>query len=78
MVVGADTRRDPSDLDFLDANQGITVIFRDSRVRWTSPELLDWNYRPTKESDVYALGMVIYEVRISAYADRGDGLKKRN
>jgi len=37
--------------------------------RWTSPELLDpkkFNTsgpRPTKESDRYALGMVIYEVR---------------
>jgi len=36
--------------------------------RWTSPELLDpglfgfKNSRPTKESDCYALGMVIYEV----------------
>ena len=37
--------------------------------RWTSPELLDPSRlddrdpRPTKESDCYALGMVIYEVR---------------
>ena len=35
--------------------------------RWTSPELLDpkgfgSDGRPTRESDRYALGMVIYEV----------------
>ena len=38
-------------------------------VRWMSPELLDPemfgldNNRPTKQSDCYALGMVVYEVR---------------
>lgn len=35
--------------------------------RWMSPEMLDpkgfdSNGRPTRESDCYALGMVIYEV----------------
>ena len=36
--------------------------------RWMSPELLDpdrfgiTDYRPTKQSDCYAFGMVIYEV----------------
>ena len=34
---------------------------------WMSPELLDhedaYEHRPTKESDIYALGMLIYEVR---------------
>ena len=35
--------------------------------RWMSPELLDPNYfnsdgLPSRESDCYALGMVIYEV----------------
>ena len=43
--------------------------------RWMSPELLDperfatrefGNSRPTKQSDCYALGMVIYEVRVHA------------
>ena len=39
--------------------------------RWTSPELFDPKRfklpraRPTKESDCYALGMVIYEVTCS-------------
>ena len=35
---------------------------------WMSPELLEFDeayeHRPTKESDVYALGMLIYEVRL--------------
>jgi serine/threonine protein kinase len=40
--------------------------------RWMSPELLDpdrfgiTDYRPTKQSDCYALGMVVYEVRADA------------
>jgi len=43
--------------------------------RWMSPELLDperfgmpesENNRPTKQSDCYALGMVIYEVSVHA------------
>jgi len=43
--------------------------------RWMSPELLDperfgmpesENNRPTRQSDCYALGMVIYEVSIHA------------
>ena len=38
-------------------------------IRWMSPELLDpdrfkvSDSRPTKQSDCYALGMVVYEVR---------------
>ena len=38
--------------------------------RWMSPELLDPDRyglpdsRPTKQSDCYALGMVVYEVRV--------------
>ena len=50
-----------------------TVLFSESDVslggtlRWMSPELLDPTYfnskgHPTRESDCYALGMVIYEV----------------
>jgi len=41
-------------------------------VRWMSPELLDPDRfgfaddRPTKQSDCYALGMVVYEVRAEA------------
>jgi len=29
---------------------------------WMAPELLDWTSPPSSESDIYALGMVIYEV----------------
>ena len=42
--------------------------------RWMNPELLDpdrfgiTDHRPTKQSDCYALGMVVYEVRASAIA----------
>ena len=35
--------------------------------RWMAPELFDGVSRPSKESDVYALGMVIYEVRRIAF-----------
>ena len=31
--------------------------------QWMAPELFDGKSRPSKESDIYALGMVIYEVR---------------
>lgn len=37
---------------------------------WMSPELLDFeahDHRPTKESDIYALGMLIYEVRTRGF-----------
>jgi len=30
--------------------------------RWMAPELFDGRSSPSKESDIYALGMVIYEV----------------
>jgi len=42
--------------------------------RWMSPELLDPDQyglpdsRPTKQSDCYALGMVVYEVRADIVA----------
>ena len=45
--------------------------------RWMSPELLDpvqfggKNYRPTKESDCYALGMVVLEVLTGKVPFRG-------
>ena len=46
----------------------ITRIYSVGTFRWMSPELLDpprfrSSGRPTRESDCYALGMVIYEVR---------------
>ena len=48
--------------------------------RWMSPELLDpdqfgiTDYRPTKQSDCYALGTVVYEVRADAIVPVHDGL----
>ena len=46
--------------------------------RWMSPELLDpdqfgiTDCRPTKQSDCYALGMVVYEVRCDRSRFRND------
>ena len=34
-------------------------------LQWMAPELFDGESRPSRESDIYALGMVIYEVRRS-------------
>ena len=31
--------------------------------RWTAPEILRDGMLPSKESDIFSLGMVIYEVR---------------
>ena len=40
-----------------------TTVSSAETARWMSPELLfDQNHPPTRESDCYALGMVIYEV----------------
>lgn len=44
-----------------------TAVSSGGTICWMSPELLDpprfgSNGRPTRESDCYALGMVIYEV----------------
>jgi len=33
--------------------------------QWMAPELFDGESSPSRESDIYALGMVIYEVRIA-------------
>jgi len=51
-----------------DLSSGASSAMLDGTIRWMSPELLDpgkfgmQESRPTKESDCYALGMVIYEV----------------
>lgn len=55
-----------------------TVLFSESvssggTLCWMSPELLDpprfgSNGRPTRESDCYALGMVVYEVSRSPHS----------
>ena len=45
----------------------VTIVSSVGTFRWMSPELLDpsrysSNGRPSRESDCYALGMVIFEV----------------
>lgn len=67
-IVGVDARLDPLDPDLLSVNRrdSLMSFVEGGSYPWMSPELLDLdegNYRPTKESDIYALGMVIYEVR---------------
>ena len=67
-IVGADARLDPLDPNLLDVNprDSLMSFIEGGSYPWMSPELLDLNtgnYRPAKESDVYAIGMVIYEVR---------------
>lgn len=57
------------------ADFGLTSLLRHSSIsismtpsawggsyRWMAPELFDGKSRPSRESDIYALGMVIYEV----------------
>jgi serine/threonine protein kinase len=54
------------------ADFGLTSLFRHptgtatgtegGTYQWMAPELFNENPRPSKASDVYALGMVIYEV----------------
>ena len=46
----------------LDQQTFLSTCLEDGTIQWTSPELLDQKGRPTRESDCYALGMVIYEV----------------
>ena len=60
-------------LDLETADIIITSERSGGTYRWMSPELFDPKRfklpraRPTKESDCYALGMVIYEVRGSMH-----------
>jgi len=62
-VVGPDANLDSFGPELLDVNQG--EMARSRRARWMSPEYLE-SRRPTEESDIYALGMVIYEVLCGA------------
>jgi len=59
------------------SNDTLVSFTEGGTYRWMSPELLDperfgmpksEDNRPTKQSDCYALGMVMYEVGV--YADR--------
>ncbi|KAF9785442.1 kinase-like domain-containing protein [Thelephora terrestris] len=68
-IVHADKSLSPSDPNFLSVNQrdSLMSFIGGGSVPWMSPELLEeLDYRPTEESDVYALGMVIYEVLCGA------------
>jgi serine/threonine protein kinase len=65
-IVGAGAHLDTLDPNLLAVNQrdSLMSFIEGGSYPWMSPELLDAeNYRPTKASDIYALGMVIYEVR---------------
>ena len=46
-------------------------------LRWMAPELFEDGSRPSKASDIYALGMVAYEVG-SHYVPRRIGLDDRS
>ena len=71
-MVNADGRAVLADFDLVrfapDQPTLLSSCMEAGSVRWMSPELLDprgYNFsevRPTKESDCYALGMVVYEV----------------
>ena len=51
----------PTDLSTIPLSA--TIVSSAGTVRWMSPELLfDQSEPPTRESDCYALGMIIYEV----------------
>jgi len=40
----------------------VTAPTRGGTIRWMAPELFTDDQHPSKASDIYALGMVIYEV----------------
>jgi len=63
-----DTHLDPTILA-ADKRDSLMSFIHGGSYPWMSPELLDFDFddareqKPTKESDIYALGMLIYEVR---------------
>ena len=50
-------------LPHLSISISVTAPALGGTLPWMAPELLDWTSPPSSESDIYALGMVIYEVR---------------
>jgi serine/threonine protein kinase len=71
-IVGVGTHLDPLDPNILSLNHRDSLMspVEGGSYPWMGPELLESNegsYRQTQESDIYALGMVIYEVRVLAY-----------
>jgi len=71
-IVSVDTDLD-STLSVANQRDSLMSFIQGGSYPWMSPELLDFDdeHRPTKESDVYALGMLIYEV-LCGYAPFGD------
>ena len=64
-IISVDTHLDPA-LFAANKRDSLMSIIYGGSYRWMSPELLDpdaHEHRPTKGSDIYALGMLIYEVR---------------
>ena len=65
-IISLDTHLDPT-LLAPDRRDSLMSFIYGGSYPWMSPELLDHSdaceHRPTKESDIYALGMLIYEVR---------------
>ena len=65
-IVSVDTCLDPTLLVANQRDSLMSFIYGGS-YPWMSPELLDQSdaceHGPTKESDIYALGMFIFEVR---------------
>ena len=49
----------------------VTLPTWEGTYRWMAPELLlDWKPHPSKEPDIYAPGMVIYEVCSTAFLSK--------
>ena len=65
-IVSVGTHLDPTPIA-LSRKDSLMTIMEGGSYPWMSPELLDFDdtseNRPTKESDIYAMGMVVYEVR---------------
>ncbi len=49
-----------------------TVLQGSGNCRWMAIELLFHDALPTKESDMWSFGMVILEVRLATFANRGE------
>ena len=69
-ITGVRIRAATGSLVSVISNDTVMSFTHGGTIRWTSPELLDPERfglegdRPTRESDCYAFGMVIYEVGV--------------
>jgi len=66
-MVGVE-RHTADNASFITVDSEVSLAnFRGGNVRWMSPELLGgFDDQPTKRSDCYAIGMVVYEVFVDA------------